>query len=470
LRARRVRRFDEARGCYVYDIGFSCGVEHTERTARVGEAFGVGLEERRRLLYDDFELRLGEGDVVCVTGDSGSGKSVLLDALRVDLGDEAVVMADLPEPADVAIVDAVGGSFGEALALLCRVGLNDAYLFLRRYGELSAGQRYRFRLAQMLDSGKRFWLCDEFCSLLDRTTARVVAYSVQKHARRVGATLVAATSHTDLVGDLNPDVRVVKGWGKEVMVGYDEPRVDHVCSVAEEVEIFEGDRSDYDRLSHLHYRGGVQRFIQRVYRMTRRSELVGVIVYQYPLVRTQGRREAVGYWPDVDELNREWALISRVIVHPKYRGIGLGARLISDTLRLQGRRHVELVAVMALYSPFAERAGMRLVRRTEPRESVLKAVDGLHGLGFDPGRMASLRHNRTVLEGLDDLERVVKAFRPVHGGFTFRRLTRGESMSTKAEFAEWLGSQDLDRLAKTIQILGVLAQSKAYLYWCRDWG
>jgi ABC-type transport system involved in cytochrome c biogenesis ATPase subunit/GNAT superfamily N-acetyltransferase len=444
-------------------------VEHTERTLRVGEAFGVGLEERRQLLYDDFELRLGEGDVVCVTGDSGSGKSVLLDALRADLGDEAVAMAELPEPGDVPIVDAVGGSFGEALTLLCRVGLNDAYLFLRRYGELSAGQRYRFRLAQMLDSGRRFWLCDEFCSLLDRTTARVVAFSVQKHARRVGATLVAATSHTDLVGDLNPDVRVVKGWGREVMVYYDEPRMDHVCSVAGEVVIEEGDRSDYDRLSHLHYRGGVQRFIQRVYRMTRLGELVGVIVYQFPLVRTQGRREAVGYWPDVDELNRDWALISRVIVHPKYRGIGLGSRLVSETLRLQGRRHVELVAVMALYSPFAERAGMRLVRRTEPSASVLRAVDGLRGLGFDPGRMASRRHNLSVLEGLDDLGQVVKAFRPVRGGFTFRRLTRGESMSTKAEFAEWLGSQDLDSLAKTIQILGVLSQSKAYLYWCRDW-
>lgn len=176
----------------------------------------------------------------------------------------------------------------------------------------------------------------------------------------------------------------------------------------------------------------------------------------------------MGYWPGVDELNREWALISRVIVHPKYRGIGLGSRLVSETLRLQGRRHVELVAVMALYSPFAERAGMRLVRRTEPAAGVLRAVDGLRGLGFDPGRMASRRYNRSVLEGLDP-GLVVDAFGPVGGGFTFRRLTRGVSMSTKAEFAGWLASQDLDGLAKTIRILGVLSQSKAYLYWCRDW-
>ena len=467
MRARRVRRYDKERGCYVYDIGFSTGVELTERTVKVGEAFGVGLDDRRFLLYDDFELRLSVGDVVYLTGDSGSGKSVLLDALRVDLGDQAVVMGELPEPPDVPIVDALGDDFSEALELLSRVGLNDAYLFLRKYNELSAGQRYRFGLAQMIDSGKRFWLCDEFCSLLDRVTARVVAYSVQKHARRVGATLVVASSHTDLLADLNPDIRVVKGWGEEVMISYDTPEP-RGCSVADEVELEEADKSDYDRLSYLHYRGGRLVFPQRFYKMTHRDEEVGVIVYKYPLVRTQGRREAVGYWPDVDELNRDWALISRVIVHPKYRGIGLGSRLISETLRLQDRRHVELVAVMALYSPFAERAGMKLIKKTEPSNRVLYAVNGLRRLGFDPGRMASRRYCREQLEVLDR-DDVIAALRKVSSPLLFRRISRRSDFSTRPEFRRWLESQDLDRLAQSIQILGVLAQSKAYLYWCRDW-
>ena len=203
--------------------------------------------------------------------------------------------------------------------------------------------------------------------------------------------------------------------------------------------------------------------------MTYRGELVGVIVYKYPVVRSQGRREAVGYWPDVSELNRDWALISRVIVHPKYRGIGLGSRLISETMLMQGRRHVELVAVMALYSPFAERAGMRLVRRTLPDSGVLKAVDMLHGLGFDPCRMASRRYNRIVL-GKVDLGNVFDAFEPIHGGLMIRRLMRKTGLgSSKADFSRWLAAQDLDSLAWVIQSLSVLSQSKAYLYWCRDW-
>ncbi len=67
----------------------------------------------------------------------------------------------------------------------------------------------------------------------------------------------------------------------------------------------------------------------------------------------------MGYVPDTCEVNRDWALISRVIVHPKYRTRGLGARLVRKTLPLVGRRHVELSAVMAQYNPFTERDGMK---------------------------------------------------------------------------------------------------------------
>lgn len=99
-------------------------------------------------------------------------------------------------------------------------------------------------------------------------------------------------SHYDALVDAL-EARFGSGASGFMVVGYDEP-VGRRCSVAGEVEIVEGDRSDYDRLSRFHYRGGVQRFVQRVYRMTRRGELVGVIVYQYPLVRTQGEEGGRG--------------------------------------------------------------------------------------------------------------------------------------------------------------------------------
>jgi len=86
LRAGRgPRRYDEERGCYVYDVSFTASPPLTGRVRGVAEAFGVALDDRRQVLYRDFELRLGEGDVVYVTDDSGSGKSVLLRALTEHL-------------------------------------------------------------------------------------------------------------------------------------------------------------------------------------------------------------------------------------------------------------------------------------------------------------------------------------------------------------------------------------------------
>lgn len=58
------------------------------------------------------------------------------------------------------------------------------------------------------------------------------------------------------------------------------------------------------------------------------GECVGVILYSYPPPNIFGRRKIVGRRVSIEELNRDWATISRVIVHPKYRSVGLGSRLV----------------------------------------------------------------------------------------------------------------------------------------------
>ena len=469
---RRCRRYDEERGCYVYDIAFRTGAPLTERAVEVARAFGLGLDgAKEHVLYRDFELRLAEGDVVLITGDSGSGKLVLLRALEADLGEEAVDIDALEVEEGAPIIDTVGGGFREALGLLSWVGLNDAFLFLREYGQLSEGQRYRYRVARMIDEGRGFWLADEFCSTLDRVTARVVVFNIQRMARRSGATLVVATSHTDLVEDLCPSVVVRKGWGEEIEVEYRGGSGAERCTVAGEVSIRRGAGEDYRRLGHLHYRDEGLPVPREIYAAERHGELVGVVVYSYPAVRVSGRRRAVGYVPDIEELNGSWAVISRVVFHPKYRAIGLGSRLIRETLPLQGCGHVELVAVMARYNPFAERAGMRLVQVTEPHATVVAAVECLRGLGFSSVLTASAEYNRERLAGLDgaQLEELKQALLGISTVY-FKRLARtGRPYMKRAEFRGWLGEQSAESLARTLATLNTLGQTKAYLYWWRGW-
>ncbi len=473
---RHGRRYDEERDCYVYDISFKTRSLVTPRTLKVAEAFGLGIDrEKEHIIYRDFELRLAEGDVVYITGDSGSGKSVLLRAIEEDLGPEAINISDVDIDPGKALIDTVGCTFREGLRLLSRVGLNDAFLFLRQYSELSDGQRYRYKIARMIDSSRRFWLCDEFCSTLDRTTAKIVAYNIQKLARRSDATLIVATTHTDLMNDLNPSVLITKGWGEEIEVEYRENLEAPGCTMSKDITIREGSRDDYDRLSHLHYRKHDVRFVLKFFAMERKGELIGVIAYCCPPVFAGGRRKAVGYNPRLKELNRDWTIISRVVVHPKYRTIGLGARLVRETLPLCGCRYVELIAVMSEYNPFAEHAGMKRIQETEPHPSVWTSIEGLRKMGFEPIMMASEAYNRQRLEELtdDEIDKVREILLGVSTHY-YKRLSRGwrnaeQPYIRKHEMRDWLWEQDLEGLAKSLRILSVLSETKVYLFWSRDW-
>lgn len=471
IRARvKPRRYDESKGRYVYDVSFKTSLEITPRTTKVAEAFGLGLDdENEQTLLDDFEIKLTDGDVVYITGESGSGKSVLLRALREDLGDRAIDISEVQIDAGKPIIDTLGATFRDALSLLSRVGLNDAYLFLRKYGELSEGQRYRYRIAKLIDSGKRFWLADEFCSTLDRTTASVVAYNIQKQARRSSATLIAATSHTDLAEDLNPSLSIRKGWGKQVTASYAENREAPACTAARGITIREGTKRDYQLLSPLHYRDSRLPVPLKIYAAEKNGEVIGVIAYSYPGVRAAGRSRAAGYSPTIEELNRDWALISRVVVHPLYRSTGLGARLIRDTLPLVGRRHVELVAVMADYNPFAEKAGMTLIQVTPPPSTVTGAVERLRDLGFNPALISQPSHNYDTLRSLtpEAAERVREAILGT-GAVYYRRIIGGRPYVGREETERWLTEQPPERLAKAIRNLAVLSQPKAYLHWSPD--
>jgi hypothetical protein len=53
-----------------------------------------------------------------------------------------------------------------------------------------------------------FILADEFCAVLDRTLAKVLAFNVRKLASRSGVGFLLATTHDDLLDDLNPDLHV----------------------------------------------------------------------------------------------------------------------------------------------------------------------------------------------------------------------------------------------------------------------
>lgn len=49
---------------------------------------------------------------------------------------------------------------------------------------------------------------------------------------------------------------------------------------------------------------------------------------------------------------------------------------------MAGTLYVEMVAVMAKYNPFAEKAGMKKVFEQQPSEEALRVADALSSFGF----------------------------------------------------------------------------------------
>jgi hypothetical protein len=206
---------------YTIDIRFQTKVERTPRVLEIAEAFGIGLEDKEFVVFDNLELEVNKGDVVYITGQSGGGKSVLLRELATQMaarGQKVVNLDEIDFQYDKPLIDQIGTDTNHAIELLAIAGINDAYLYARKPGELSDGQRYRLRLAKAVESGAEVWVADEFLAVLDRTAAKVIAFSLQKTARRMGVTLLVATTHTDMVPDLCPNPKIEKRFREKVRV------------------------------------------------------------------------------------------------------------------------------------------------------------------------------------------------------------------------------------------------------------
>ncbi len=371
----------EERRSFRLSRSFDSSAPNTARVLEVQKAFGIGVGKREHVIYRDLMVDVEPGDVVYVTGESGGGKSLLLrdieDGLRRHSEFRPVLnfSSIRVDPGERAI-EGVGRDVAEAMEVLSAVGLGEAYLFLRRYDELSDGQKFRYKMAKALARNPKTLIVDEFCSNLDRTTAKVLAFLTQRWCRRRGMTLVVATAHDDLSEDLGPDVLVVKRFGSSAEVRYGLP-VPERCSLMGSLRIEKGTIDDYNALKELHYRSRHPGVVRAIYRAVIGGELAGVVAYTAPHPVLRPRNAALPFLKEMmrDEMrgylswvNEHFVRISRVIVHPKFRGIGVAVELVRQTLPLEGRPYVEALAVMARYNPFFERAGMLRVSSEVDRE------------------------------------------------------------------------------------------------------
>lgn len=196
------------------------------------DSFGIDTSRVRTKLVGPVSIDLVPGNVALITGASGAGKSVILQALKRKKSPKGLVFrgefgASIPKvgelrplPENVPLLQYFGKRYGTELAFdaLCRVGLSEAMVFVKPYSLLSMGQRYRAMLANLLLSKSDVWLLDEFCSNVDPITAAVIAGQIRKLARRIGVIVVAAAANAShFVDAFAPDGIFVVRTGGDVL-------------------------------------------------------------------------------------------------------------------------------------------------------------------------------------------------------------------------------------------------------------
>jgi ABC-type lipoprotein export system ATPase subunit/GNAT superfamily N-acetyltransferase len=137
---------------------------------------------------------LPQEGIVLIVGTSGSGKSTILR----NLGHTQAVTIN---PGTTVIENFSTAERGEELLLA--TGLRSIPTWFRPPGTLSNGEYHRFEMAMMLDQGIK--CIDEFTSVVDRDTAKALAYSVRKWFNQNSGVLYIASCHRDIVDWLDPD-------------------------------------------------------------------------------------------------------------------------------------------------------------------------------------------------------------------------------------------------------------------------
>ncbi|HSV27079.1 MAG TPA: hypothetical protein VLH60_04220 [Sedimentisphaerales bacterium] len=167
------------------------------------------------------------------------------------------------------------------------------------------------------------------------------------------------------------------------------------CSLLNRLLIERTAITAYSQLASWHYRNEKLGPYTAVFGARRpgSSRWLAVIVYAMPQIGSATRAKAMAALnavrcppnAGIDErirwLNASLRCICRVVVDPRYRGIGLAVRIVRETLPLAGVPFVEAIAAMGRANPFLERAGMTRFDTPSPQTpSRLRRVLALLGI------------------------------------------------------------------------------------------
>lgn len=201
-----------------------------------------------------------------------------------------------------------------------------------------------------------------------------------------------------------------------------------------------------------------------IYKAVLNNEVIGIIAYGPGLPQLKARSIALPWLlgssadagAKMNLLNTIIKRIWRVVVLPKFRSIGLGAKLVKDTMPLVNFPYIETMAVMAHYNPFFEKAGMTKINPElylDTDENYLKNANILVQMGFDLDLLGSKEYTMKLLASMDSKE-LEKAKKAIIEGYT--------SFKHHEQLIPSIQAGDIEAMA---EVLAHHPAAYAYLIW-----
>ena len=277
------------------------------KTFRVASVIGkFDLQSENIVEHFKGDINLPEQwQVGLIVGKSGTGKTTIAKQLfpysyvtSYEYTKETV-LDDMPKECSVEQITSAFNS----------VGFSSPPSWLKPYSVLSNGQKMRVDLARAILEDQKFFVFDEFTSVVDRNVAEIGSFAMQKAIRKTDKQFIAVTCHFDVQDWLLPDwvfntdtmtFQSFEGQKKN------RPKI--------KFEIFQAaDKSIWKMFAKHHYLSHSHNNAANVFIATVNDEIAGFIsVLPQPGKIAKNRR------------------VHRLVILPDYQGAGIGIRLLEE--------------------------------------------------------------------------------------------------------------------------------------------
>jgi GNAT superfamily N-acetyltransferase len=196
-----------------------------------------------------------------------------------------------------------------------------------------------------------------------------------------------------------------------------------IVSFANDLWLSPGTRADWAYFARWHYRSHRLAFTRRVVLLWHGDEPIGVCVFSTPAASLTLRSRYFGlHHPRgslaLAALNRQLWLLSRVVLHPTYRGAGLAAAFVRRACQTCPVDWIETLTAMGQANPFFERAGfvrVGVIRKGRRHKGDLANAYGNPGVRVSAAAAAKSRFSEPVYYVFDNCQRGGEERDPLRG-------------------------------------------------------